>query len=69
MSLTAGRRFLGLENIPERVKCINNAVAEAEAIRSAYYSIASVQEKATMAEFCIMLDDDHELNSSESDVD
>ena len=67
-SATSARRMFGFERVPETVKRMEDAIAEAEAIRSAYNSVAKVQEKVTLAQFGVTYEDDTDSSSSSSDV-
>ena len=68
VSATSARRMFGFERVPERVTCMDDAIAEAEAIRSAYDRVAKVQEKVTLAQFGVTYEDDTDSSSSSSDV-
>ena len=41
----------GFERVPERVRCLEDDIAEAEAICSAYESIAMIQDIGTIWHF------------------
>ena len=68
LSAKAARRRFGLGRVPQRMRCIEDAIAEAEAIRPAYNNIASVQEKVTLAQFGVLGEGESDSSSNASDV-
>ena len=71
LSATSSRKHFGFERVSERVQGVDSIIKEVEAIRSAYESIAKVQEKVTLAQFGLECKDDSSSStgSSESDSD
>lgn len=69
LSATNARKVFGFERVPERVRRIEDAIAEAEAIHSAYESVARIQERATLAQFGVSREEYSDDSSNASDVD
>ena len=58
LSAIRARKHFGFEGVSEKAKGVENVIQEIEEIRSSYESIATVQEKATLAQFGIEYKDD-----------
>ena len=69
LSATSARKHFGFEGVSKKVKGVENVIQEIEDIRSAYESIANVQEKATLAQFGIEYKDDSESSTGSSETD
>ena len=67
MSATAARKHFGLDSVQHRLDRVESVLDEMKAIRSAFESIANIQESATLAQFGITCDSDTSSSESESD--
>ena len=70
LSATHTHKVFGFERIPERMKRVEDAIAETQPIRLAYEKVAKIQEKVTLAGFGIVYDDQSSSeDSAEDDMD
>ena len=65
MSATAARKSLGVENLGERVKAVEDAVEEAISIRECIDSLAHTKEKAALISLGITVSDSSSESSDE----